>query len=119
MEQMRISSYFSDFTLYEVIISTIIVRRKSVLITLSLLPLLDRSEFVKILDQLKENLQKLNWLVLTKPKSIQISSDSVFLMLRGKNERRFQIVSQGKMSEEISNSAYHWTSFSAFRFASG
>ena len=53
MEQMRISSYCGGFTLYEVMISITAVGIISSLITVSLLPLLDRSEFVNTTDQFK------------------------------------------------------------------
>ncbi|GIT07202.1 MAG: hypothetical protein CM1200mP30_08320 [Pseudomonadota bacterium] len=50
---MRISSYCGGFKLYEVMISITAVGIISDLITVSLLPLLDRSEFVKTADQFK------------------------------------------------------------------
>jgi len=56
LEQMRISSYCGGFTLYEVMISITAVRVIFGLITVSLLPLLDRSEFVNTADKFKDNL---------------------------------------------------------------
>ena len=107
MEQMRISSYCGDFTLYEVMISITAMVIISGLITVSLLPLLDRSEFVNTADQFKDSLRQAKWLALTKSKSHRINSDSGFLML------------QEKIPEEISVSVNCWLSFSAFGFVSG
>ena len=75
MEQMRISSYCGGFTLYEVMISITDVRIISSLIKVSLLPLLDRSEFVNTTDQFKDTLRQSKLLVLTKHKSYRIKSD--------------------------------------------
>ena len=94
MEQMRISSYCGDFTMYEVLISITAVRIISGLITVSLLPLLDRSEFVNTAYQFKDILRQAKWLVLTKRKSHRINSDSEFLMLKKKSAGSYQTVSQ-------------------------
>ena len=119
MEQMRISSYCGGFTLYEVMISITAVGVISGLITVSLLPLLDRSEFVNTADRFKDNLRQAKWLALTKRKSHRINSDSGVLMHKGKSAGSYQTVSQEKIPEEISVSANRWPSFSAFGFASG
>ena len=119
MEQMRISSYCGGFTLYEVMISITAVGIISGLIAVSLLPLLDRSEFVNTADQFKDTLRQAKWLALTKRKSHRINSDSGFLMLQKKSAGSYQTVSQEKIPEEISVSANRWTSFSAFGFTSG
>jgi len=119
LEQMRISSYCGGFTLYEVMISITAVGIISGLITVSLLPLVDRSEFVNTADQFKDTLRQAKWLALTKRKSHQINSDSGFLMLQKKSAGSYQTVSQEKIPEEISVSANRWPSFSAFGFASG
>ena len=119
MEQMLISSYYSGFTLYEVMISITAVGIISCLITVSRLPLLDRSEFNNTADQLKDNLLEVKLLALTKRKSHRINSDTGFLMLQKKSAGRYQTVSQEKIPEEISVSANRWPSFSAFGFASG
>ena len=119
MEQMRISSYCIDFTLHEVMIRITVVGVISGLISLSLLPLLNRSEFVNTADQFKDTLRQTKWLALTKHKSHRINSDSGFLMLQKKSTGSYQTVSQGKITEEISVSANRWPSFSAFGFASG
>ena len=118
MEQMRISSYCGGFTLYEVMISITTVGIISGLITVSLLPLLDRSEFVNTADQFKDTLRQTKWLALTKRKFHLINSDSGFLMLQKKSAGSYQTVSQEKIPEEISVSENRWPSFSAFGFAS-
>ncbi|MCH2281209.1 MAG: prepilin-type N-terminal cleavage/methylation domain-containing protein, partial [SAR324 cluster bacterium] len=66
---MRISSYCGGFTLYEVMISITAVGIISWLITLSLLPLLDRAELVNTLNQFKDNILQAKWQALTKHKS--------------------------------------------------
>ena len=116
---MRISNYSGGFTLYEVMISITAVGIISGLLSVSLLTLLDRSEFINTADQFKDTLRQAKWLALTKRKSHRIKSDSEFLMLRKKSAGSYQTVSQGKIPEEISISANRWPSFSAFGFASG
>ena len=69
MEQMRISSYYGGFTLYEVMISIAAEGIISGLITVSLLPLLNQSEIVNIGEQFKDTLRQAKWLALTKRKS--------------------------------------------------
>jgi len=116
---MRISSYYDGFTLYEFMISITAEGIISGLITVSLLPLLNRSEFVNSGDQFKDTLRQAKWLALSKRKSHRINSDSGFLMLQKKSAGSYQTVSQEKISEEISVSTNRWPSFSAFGFASG
>ena len=119
MEQMRISSYCSGFKLYEVMISITTVGIISDLITVSLLPLLDRSEFGKTADQFKDTLRLAKWLALTKRKSHRINSDPVFLILQKKSAASYQTVSKEKILGEILVSANRWPSFSTFGFAFG
>ena len=116
---MRISNYSGGFTLYEVMISITAVGIISGLLSVSLLPLLDRSEFINTADQFKDTLSQAKWLALTKRKSHRIKSFSGFLMLQKKSAGSYQTVSQEKIPEEISVSANHWPSFSTFGFASG
>jgi len=116
---MRISNYSGGFTLYEVMISITAVGIISGLLSVSLLPLLDRSEFINTADQFKDTLRKAKWLALTKRKSHRIKSDSGFLLLQKKSAGSYQTVSQEKIPAEISIRANRWPSFSAFGFASG
>ena len=89
------------------------------LLLVSLLPLLDRSEFVNTADQFKDTLRQAKWLALTKRKYPRIKSDSGFLMLQKKSAGSYQTESQEKIPEEILISANRWPSFSAFGFTSG
>jgi len=116
---MRISNYSGGFTLYEVMISITAVGIISGLLSVSLLPLLDRSEFINTTDQFKDTLRQAKWLSSTKRKSHRIKSDSGFLMLQKKSAGSYQTVSQEKIPVEISISANRWPSFSAFGFVSG
>ena len=116
---MRISNYSGGFTLYEVMISITAVGIISGLLSVSLLPLLDRSEFFNTADQFKDTLRQTKWLALTKRKSHRIKSDSGFLMFTKKSAGSYQTVSREKIPVEISISANRWPSFSAFWFASG
>ena len=119
MEQMHISNYYGGFTLYEVMISITAVGIISGLLSVSLLRLLDRSEFFNTADQFKDTLRQAKWLALTKRKSNQLKSDSGIFILQKKSARRYQTVSQEKIPVEISISANRWPSFSAFEFVSG
>ena len=105
--------------MYEVIISITAVGIISDLITVSLIPLHDRSEFVKTANQFKNTLRLAKWLALTKRKSHLINSDSEFLILQKKSAASYQTVSKEKIPGEISVKANRWTSFSAFGFAFG
>ena len=53
---MRTDLNTGEFTLYEIMISITIVRIITGLLSVSLFPLLDRSEFVNTEDQVKESL---------------------------------------------------------------
>ena len=116
---MLISSYCVNFTLYEVMISITAVGIRSGLITVSLLPLLDRSEFVNTADRFNDTFSEVKWLALTKRNSHRINSDSGFLMLKKKSAGSYQTVSQEKIPKEISVGGNRWPSFSAFGFESG
>ena len=72
---------------------------------MSLLPLLDRSEFINTTDQFKNTLRQAKWLALTKRKSHRIKSDPGFLMLQKKSAGSYQTESQEKIPEEILISA--------------
>ena len=91
---MRINSYCGGFTLYEVMISITAMVIISVLITVSILPLLDRSEFDNTADQFKDTLRQAKWLALTNHNSHLINSDLGILMLQKKNAGSYQTVSQ-------------------------
>ncbi len=69
---MRISSYCGSFTLFEVMIGITAVGIIESLITVSLLPMLDRSKFVNTADQFKDTLRQAKWLALIKCKSTEL-----------------------------------------------
>ena len=119
MEQMRISSYCGGFSQYEVLISITALGILSGLVTVSLLPLLYRSEFVNTADQFKDTLSQLKWLALTRHNPHRINSYSGFLMIKKKSAGSYQTVSQEKIPRVISVSANLWPSFSPFIFALG
>ena len=116
---MRISNYSGEFALYEVMIRITAVGILSGLISVSLLPLLQRSEFVNTAVQFKDSLHMAKWLAPTKLKSDRIIIDSGFFVLQKKFSGSYQTVSMVKIPEEIPINANSWPSFSAFEFASG
>ena len=83
---MRISSYCGSFYLYEVMISITAVGIISDLITVSLLPLLDRSEFVKTAIKIfpQAPLNRDSWKIWTNQVSEKTGrkGKSLFLPLR-------------------------------------
>ena len=103
---MRISSYCGGFTLYEFMISINAVGIISGLITVSLLPLPDRSEFVNTADQFKDTLRQAKWLALTKRKSHRINSDSGFLMFQKKIPEAIKQFHQ-KKSQSVQTAGLH------------
>ena len=110
MEQMRISSYCGGFTLYEVMISITAVGIISGLITVSLVPLLDRSELVNTVDQFRDTLRQANWLALTKCKSHRINSDSGYLCFRKKVPeaiKQFHRKKYRKKSQSVQTAGIH------------
>ena len=107
---MRISSYCGGFNMYEVLISINAVGIISDLITVSLLPLLDRSEFVKTADQFKNTLRLAKWLALTKRKSHRINSDPGFLILQKKVPqaiKQFQRKKYQEKSQSVQTTGLH------------
>ena len=84
MEQMRISSYCGDFTLYEVLISIYSVGIISGLITEFLLSLLNRLDFFYTNNQFKDTPIQAKLQDLTKHKSHLTICDSEFLRFKKK-----------------------------------
>ena len=66
MIPMRTDLNTGGFTLYEIMISITIVRIITGLLSVSLFPLLDRSEFVNTADQIKDSLRQAQWLVMNR-----------------------------------------------------
>ena len=66
---MRTDLNTGGFTLYEIMISITIVGIITGLLSVSLFPLLDRSEFVNTADQIKDSLRQAQWLALNRRES--------------------------------------------------
>ena len=69
MIPMRTDLNTGGFTLYEIMISITIVGIITGLLSVSLFPLLDRSEFVNTADQIKDSLRQAQWLALNRRES--------------------------------------------------
>ena len=116
---MRTEKKSGGFTLYENMISITILGILSGLLSVSLLPLLDRAEFVNTADLFKNTLRQAQWLALSQHRSHRIKSESRNLLLQRKNNSSYENVLVEKLPEKISISATRWPSFSAFGFAAG
>jgi len=112
---MRTDLNTGGFTLYEIMISITIVGIITGLLSVSLFPLLDRSEFVNTADQIKDSLR----LALNRRESHRLKSEFGKLLLQRKNNGSYETVLEEKVPEKISISATRWPSFSAFGFAAG
>jgi len=112
---MRTDLNTVGFTLYEIMISITIVGIITGLLSVSLFPLLDRSEFVNTADQIKDSLR----LALNRRESHRLKSEFGKLLLQRKNNGSYETVLEEKVPEKISISATRWPSFSAFGFAAG
>ena len=116
---MRTDLNKGGFTLYEIMISITIVGIITGLLSVSLFPLLDRSEFVNTADQIKDSLRQAQWLALNRLESHRLKSEFGKLLLQRKNNGSYETVLEEKVPEKISISATRWPSFSAFGFAAG
>ena len=72
---MRTDLNTGGFTLYEIMISITIVGIITGLLSVSLFPLLDRSEFVNTADQIKDSLRQAQWLALNRRVSHRLKSE--------------------------------------------
>ena len=116
---MRTESKSGGFTLYEILISITIMGILTDLLSVTLFPLLNRSEFVNTVDQFKDTLRQAQWLALTQRRSHRLKSESGNLLLQRKIDGSYESVLQEKVPENISIGATRWPSFSAFGFAAG
>ena len=116
---MRTESKSGGFTLYEILISITIMGILTGLLSVTLFPLLNRSEFVNTVDQFKDTLRQAQWLALTQRRSHRLKNESGNLLLQRKIDGSYESVLQEKVPENISISATRWPSFSAFGFAAG
>ena len=89
------------------------------LLSISLFPMLDRSEFVNTTDQIKDSLRQAHWLALIRRKSHRLKSEFGKLLLQRKNNSSYETFLEEKVPENISINATRWPSFSAFGFAAG
>jgi len=112
---MRTDLNTGGFTLYEIMISITIMGIITGLLSVSLFPLLDRSEFVNTADQIKDSLR----LALNRRESHRLKSEFGKLLLQRKNNGSYETVLEEKVPEKISISATRWPSFNAFGFAAG
>ena len=116
---MRTDLNTGGFTLYKIMISITIVGIITVLLSVSLFPLLDRSEFVNTADQIKDSLQQEQLLALNRRESNRLKGEFGKLLLQRKNNGSYETVLEEKVPEKISISATRWPSFSAFGRAAG
>ena len=101
------------FTLYEIMISITIVGIITGLLSVSLFPLLDRSEFVNTADQIKDSLRQAQWLALNRRESHRLKGEFGKQLLLRKNNGSYETDLEGKVPGKISISATPWPSFSA------
>ena len=92
---MRTNINTGVFTLYEIIISITIVGITS-LLSVSLFPLLERSEFVNTADQIKDSLRQVQWLALNRRESHRLKSEFGKLFLQQKNNGSYETFFGGK-----------------------
>ena len=81
---MRTDLNTGGFTLYEIMISITIVGIMTGLLSVSLFPLLDRSEFVNTADQIKDSLRQAQWLALNRRESHRLKGEFGKLLLQRK-----------------------------------
>ena len=68
------------------------------LLSVSLFPLLDRSEFVNTADQLKDSLWQAQWLTLNRQKSHRLKGEFGKQLLQRKNNGSYETVMEEKVS---------------------
>ena len=85
------------FTLYEIMIPITIVGIITGLLSVSLFPLLDRSEFVNTTDQIKDSLRQAQWLAPNKQEPPQLKGEFGKLLLQRKNNGSYETVLEEKV----------------------
>ena len=100
MIPMRTDLNTGGFTLYEIMISITIVGIITGLLSVSLFPLLDRSEFVNTADQIKDSLRQAQWLALNRRESHRLKSEFGKLLLQRKNNGSYETVLEEKVPEK-------------------
>ena len=89
------------------------------LLSVSLLPLLKRAEFVNTADQIKNSLQQTQWPALNRRVSHRLKSEFGKLLLQRKNNVSYETFLEGKVLQKTTINATRWPSVSAFGFAAG
>ena len=113
---MRTDLNTVGFTLYEIMISITIVGIITGLLSVSLFPLLDRSEFVNTADQIKDSLRQAQWLALNRRESHRLKSEFGKLLLQRKNNGSYETVLEEKVSEKNLNQRHTLAFIQCFRF---
>ena len=96
---MRTDLNTGGFTLYEIMISITIVGIITGLLSVSLFPLLDRSEFVNTADQIKDCLRQEQRLALNRRESHRLKNEFGKLPLQRKNNDSYETVLKEKVPE--------------------
>jgi len=94
---MRTDLNTGGFTLYEIMISITIVGIITGLLSVSLFPLLDRSEFVNTADQIKDSLRQAQWVALSRWESHRLKSNFSKLLLQRKNNGSYETFLEEKV----------------------
>ena len=106
MIPMRTDLNTGGFTLYEIMISITIVGIITGLLSVSLFPLLDRSEFVNTADQIKDSLRQAQWLALNRRESHRLKSEFGKLLLQRKNNGSYETVLEEKVPEKYQSAPH-------------
>ena len=96
MIPMRTDLNTGGFTLYEIMIPITVVGIITGLLSVSLFPLLDRSEFVNTADQIKDSLR----LALNRRESHRLKSEFGKLLLQRKINGSYETVLEEKVPEK-------------------
>ena len=70
------------------------------LLSVSLFPMLDRSEFVNTADQIKDSLWQAQWLVMNRGESHRLKSKFCKLLLQRKNNGSYETFLEEKVPEK-------------------
>ena len=70
------------------------------MLSVSLIPLLVRSEFVNTADQVKDSLWMAQWLALNRLESLRLKGEFGKLLMQRKNNGSYETVLEGKVPEK-------------------
>ena len=108
MIPMRTDLNTGGFTLYEIRIPITTMGIITGLLSVSLFPLLDRSEFVNTADQIKDSLRQAQRLTLNRRESHRLKGEFGKLLLQRKNNGNYETVLEKKVPGKISINASRW-----------